>query len=163
MTDAEIKLRSQLESLRAFVADKFSKDFHYRGMQDFVLRHSRFFDPRLLPKGIGPGPIRQCYSNAFVRASLQRIPYVEGYALSSSGSLHLHAWNLDAEDFVIDTTWDPVGVAYLGVIFPDFVFRIFSADRKKHPIIDDWRHGWPLLRVPFEPLLLPDFQTTTPR
>jgi hypothetical protein len=151
MTDPQIELRSQLESLRGFVADKFPKEFHYRGMQDFVLRHGRFFEPRPVPKGIKPGPVGECYSNAFVRASLGKIPYVEGYAFSSCRSLHLHAWNLDAEDFVIDTTWNPIGVAYFGVIFPDFVFRIFGSDRKKHPIIDDWRHGWPLLQVPFEP------------
>jgi len=43
----------------------------------------------------------------------------------------LHAWNLDADGFVLDRTWNPHGRIYLGIIFPLVMIPI---KRDKHLI-----------------------------
>ena len=53
----------------------------------------------------------------------------------------LHAWNVDAEGSVIDSTWEPVGSIYFGVIFPVSIVR-----GAKTSVLDDWENGWPVLR-----------------
>ncbi len=92
--------------------------------------------------------LRHCYLNLFVTAMEENFRYVEGYALPASHNFPmLHAWNLDAEGFVVDRTWDPPGRAYLGVIFP--IERIPKGrGGKLYAVIDDWEHGFPVLRKP---------------
>ena len=73
-----------------------------------------------------------------VRTGLQ---YAEGYAVVGSKIPVLHAWNVDAEGFVVDSTWEPVGSIYFGVILPLSVVR-----RAKASVLDDFESGWPVLR-----------------
>jgi hypothetical protein len=77
------------------------------------------------------------------------LSYVEGYALLvDSTSPLLHAWNASPDGFAVDTTWEPVGRIYFGVIFPLSLVR-----RPKGSIpslLDDWVKGWPVLRKPFD-------------
>lgn len=119
--------------------------FHYLGIPDFLLREGQFFEPRPLPAGVDVLEIRHCYQNAFWTALQERLVYVEGYAVSSELDLPLlHAWNLDGDGFVVDRTWSPHGRLYFGVIFP-----LAAVPRKRgtqFPIIDDWEHGYPILR-----------------
>ncbi|PYU31189.1 MAG: hypothetical protein DMG31_12700 [Acidobacteria bacterium] len=53
----------------------------------------------------------------------------------------LHAWNVDAKGSVIDSTWEPVGSIYFGILFPVSIVRRANAS-----VLDDWESGWPLLR-----------------
>jgi hypothetical protein len=93
--------------------------FHYLGISDFILREGQFFEPRPLPAHISYLEFRHCYINAFRTALEENFVYVEGYAVSSSNDIPmLHAWNLDADGFVVDRTWNPHGRIYLGVVFP---------------------------------------------
>ena len=123
--------------------------FYYRGLPDFVLREGQFFEPRPLPKGIGHLEISHCYKNAFRTALEERCFYVEGYAISSSLDFPvLHAWNLDSEGFVVDRTWNPHGRVYLGVIFP---LELIPRKRgMQYAVIDNWEHGFPILRRPWD-------------
>jgi len=141
------KLLSDLAKLRDFMRGSIKNrgEFYYEGMQDFVLREGQFFEPRPLPAGIDFMEIKRCYQNAFQTALEERYVYVEGYALSAfHDGLHLHAWNLDPEGFVVDRTWNPHGRVYVGVIFP--LDAIPRKKGKQYPVIDDWEHGFPILR-----------------
>ena len=69
------------------------------------------------------------------------LEYAEGYAVVGSKIPVLHAWNVDAEGSVVDTTWEPVGSAYFGVILPLPIVR-----GAKTLVLDDFESGWPLLR-----------------
>ena len=124
---------------------KNPNQFYYQGMPDFILREGQFFEPRPLPAGIDHLEIRHCYKNAFHTALEESFVYVEGYALSASHNLPLlHAWNLAAEGFVVDRTWNPHGRVYFGAVFP---LAVVPIKRGKHyPVIDDWEHGYPILR-----------------
>jgi hypothetical protein len=73
-----------------------------------------------------------------MRTGLQ---YAEGYAVTGSKNPVLHAWNVDAEGSVIDSTWEPVGSIYFGIIFPSSIVR-----RARTSVLDDWESGWPMLR-----------------
>lgn len=112
-------------------------------------------------------PERQCYWNArkLVERSAGAIVYVEGFAMSNLGIPLLHAWG-EINGKVVDPTWradrgpvepaarlrqraaaPPADWAYYGVVVPDPP----PADAETASLIDDWHHGWPLLRVPATP------------
>lgn len=155
LTDLELSLRSQLEAMRD-ITDKLPSDYHYRGMADFVLREGQFFEPRSLPGEFNPGAAKHCFRNAALTALKRKLPYVEGYALRSvNDGPFLHGWNLDLQEFVVDTTWVPVSGAYLGVILPLLLF--FHA---KGSVLNDWENGFPLLREPWKGEAARDKQET---
>jgi hypothetical protein len=123
--------------------------FHYLGIPDFILREGRFFEPRPLPAQISNLKIGHCYLNAFRTALEEDFAYVEGYAVSSSNNIPLlHAWNLDADGYVVDRTWNPHGRIYLGVVIP--LTAIPRKRRTQYAVLDDWEHGYPVLRKAWE-------------
>ena len=149
MSESELhyRLLSHLAKERDLMSGQIKNpsQFYYQGMPDFILREGQFFESRPLPAGTDYLEIRRCYKNAFQTAVEESFVYVEGYALSASHNLPLlHAWNLDAEGFVVDRTWNPHGRVYFGVLFP---LAVVPIKRGKHyPVIDDWEHGYPILR-----------------
>lgn len=93
---------------------------HYRNGYDFVVREGRDYLPQPLPPAYPSLSPRSCYFNALLMAIERGLPYIEGYAIAFRGGPVLsHAWNADALDRAIDTTWSGrgAGVAYLGVPF----------------------------------------------
>jgi hypothetical protein len=136
MTDPQFCLRTYLEGARDF-AGKLPPQYCYRNVYDFVLREGRFFEPQPRPDSITLRHIGECFRNAFLtmmRTGLQ-------YAVSGRKIPVLHAWNVDAEGSVIDSTWEPVGSIYFGIIFPPSIVR-----RAKTSVLDDFESGWPVLR-----------------
>jgi hypothetical protein len=56
-----------------------------------------------------------------------------------------HAWCIDPEGFVVDTTWDE-GMDYFGVPFRiEYVRRIADARKEDYCLIDNKEMGFPLL------------------
>ncbi len=63
------------------------------------------------------GPMKNCYGNAGTAAlSRDGWSYVEGYATSFM-PIH-HAWCLDQDGVVVETTWPEPAEEYLGIIIP---------------------------------------------
>ena len=154
MTDASLlqdKLRSHLALERDLMSGRMKdpSQFHYKGIADFLLREGQFFEPRPLPAGIDYLEIKHCIKNAFWSTLQGRLFYVEGYAVSSANDLPLlHAWNLDHGGFVVDRTWNPHGRVYFGVVFPLAIIQRKRATQ--YSVIDDWEHGYPILRKPWD-------------
>ena len=140
MRIAKLKLRSALETLRN-ASGKLTGGYYYTGPADFILREGRFFDPKSLPTRIISGEVRRCFLNARRVTRVHGFSYVEGYALHANDIAILHAWNVDADGCVVDTTWIPSGKAYIGVAFPASVVT-----KWKGSLIDNWENGWPLLQ-----------------
>lgn len=145
--DPRYTIRSHLRLVRWPAAKSEHLGLAYRGPADFVLRHGRWWTPRPRPAGLPQAMPRACYGNAIGGAVLYGFRYVQGYAVHSAApDLPVpHAWNADAGGNVVDLTWNPVGIAYLGVEL--------SAERADDGTwngdadpLDDWRRGWPLLR-----------------
>lgn len=98
-------------------------DWEYRGVDDFVLRHGRSFEPSKKYDTIERGEMKQCYENASKLAmSSDAFTYVEGYANVMIPVPH--AWCVDDKDVVIDPTWeDSTKCQYFGVPFTDIYLR----------------------------------------
>jgi hypothetical protein len=136
----DTQLRASLETMRS-ASGKLRKGYFYTGPADFVLREGQFFRPKPLSRQTCRLEIRRCFENARLVSTAYGFPYVEGYALHESKIPLLHAWNLGNDGSVIDTTWRPVGRAYLGV-----VFSAIEMAKWRGSLIDNWKNGWPLLR-----------------
>ena len=145
------KFRSDLIKHRDFMLPSMKNPdrFHYKGIPDFLLREGQFFEPRPLPAGIKYMEPKHCIKNTYWTALRERFVYVEGYAmLDCSDTPIFHAWNVDRDGFVVDTTWNPHGRVYFGVIFPLAMIR--RKRRTQYSVIDDWEHGYPILCKPWD-------------
>jgi hypothetical protein len=147
VTDLQQSFLSTLEHMRYFCGNGLP-GYHYQGIGDFVLREGRFFEPKPLPVGLKRRPIGQCFRNALRTATKTGLRYVEGYALLvDSASPTLHAWNASPDGFAVDSTWEPLGRIYFGVIFPLSLVRRPKGSLLS--VLDDWQRRWPILREPF--------------
>jgi hypothetical protein len=140
MTDPQLCLRTYLEGARDFTG-QLPTEYRYRNVYDFVLHEGRFFKPRPRPDSITLRYIGECFRNAFLTMMITGLSYAEGYAVTGNKISVLHAWNVDAEGSVIDSTWEPVGSVYFGIIFPLSMVRRANAS-----VLDDRESGWPVLR-----------------
>jgi hypothetical protein len=70
------------------------------------------------------GRAKGCYKNA-TNAVLDcpAWRYVEGYAHHRLGIIAEHAWAVDEQGRVIETTWPDAGTAYFGVAFDEPALR----------------------------------------
>src|ERR1700731_952818 len=123
MTHPQSCLRTYLEKARDF-AGKLPTEYCYRNVYDFVLREGRFFEARPRPDHITLRHIGECFRNAFLTTMRTGLEYAEGCAVVGSKIPVLHAWNVDAEGYVIDTTWEPVGSIYFGIILPRSIVEL---------------------------------------
>lgn len=126
--------------------------YAYTGWPQFVRLEGREFEARPCPRRLHMRP-GYCYGNAIVTAVHEGLAYVEGMAIPSLNFPAVpHAWNLDAEGRVVDTSWAAVerqtpiaGRAYLGI-----AFSVRRADEATWDgdanVLDDWKRKWPLLR-----------------
>ena len=108
---------------------------------EVVERFGREF--RVAKRGTGGlGPLtRDCYSNAGATTMVRGLSYCEGWAWpNSDGSSPVeHAWNLDEEGFVVDRTWQPPGVRYVGVsISPTTLAGLILAANGYGPFLEEW-------------------------
>jgi hypothetical protein len=120
-------------------------------VEEYLVRYGVFMTPALLPLGVRPMPLSQCYENAFRLASRTKaFHYVEGIALGIM-PLH-HAWCVDQDGNVIDPTWairdqgdKPYGQAYFGVeLSLDEVRRSRRGGRLT--VLFDWVRDYPALQ-----------------
>ena len=153
-------LRARLEELRSRGRDLRLEGYAYAGAADFILREGQWFEPRPRPPAFERGQPAMCFGNAILLSARSGLRYVEGYALppdsvelvkglrvrvdDADQAVH-HAWNLDAEGRLIDTTWKEPGQAYVGV-----VFSVERADKATWDgdasVLDDYNRDWPLFR-----------------
>jgi hypothetical protein len=173
-----IELEDGSEGLRQYLEfsvearHRFFKNQHenrpYVCMEDFVLQEGTMFvefspwQPTLGGRNrYRPRMVQQCFDNAYkaALASRGRLRYVEGYAQSAFFPVS-HAWNIDADDLIVDTTWcgggedlgafrrpEP-GSAYMGVVF-DLNYVRKTRTKGNTSMIDRWEEGWPLLQQKF--------------
>ncbi|CAM5668423.1 hypothetical protein BOQ63_000250 (plasmid) [Streptomyces viridifaciens] len=90
-----------------------------------VLAQGRLFTPAPWPRSGAPrrGAPGRCHRNALRLARLLPGAYVEGYALTTEGTVRAHAWCATGDGTVLDPAWsEGASRAYLGVpMAPEFV------------------------------------------
>lgn len=123
----------------------FSPGLRYRNVEDFVLQRGRPMGARSpLSDEFPRDPPKQCFGNAYQRMMTGKLVYCEGFA--TGGILPVqHAWLIDLNCNVIDTTWR-TGTEYYGVEFTtEYVVRTVLT-RGSYGVIDYFEARWPLLR-----------------
>lgn len=136
MTDSESlsSLKFFLEAQATLMRKIHSKpDWKYGGFEELVLDCGTLIKAKPLPRNIKHGSPKQCYWNCqelvFKRKNLT---YVEGYAIAPQVSIPVaHAWLLTPEGYVIDPTWHPLGIVYLGVLLSTDWIKSFLELRKQ--------------------------------
>lgn len=149
------RLRSEL-AMFAGCGRMTPREYAYTGWPEFLQRHGEEFACAPCPRHLYMRP-GFCYGNAIMLATMAGLPYVEGFAVPREDMPAVpHAWNLDAEGRVVDSTWalgEDAGApadrrAYLGVRFA--VRRADEATWEGDScVLDDWKRRWPVLREPW--------------
>jgi len=148
--EARLMLTNYLELLESMVQPH--DGYVYRNAADFLLRHAVWYEPSRYPADVGQGMPKHCYGNAILLAATRSWKYVEGYALApilQQGAFPVHhAWNVDQQGQLVDSTWRNNGLAYYGVEF--------SVERAEEAtwdgdgsVLDDWLRGFPLFKEPW--------------
>jgi hypothetical protein len=129
-----------------------------RAFATFNLEHGREWESQPLPGGYPAGVPRGCFANSqkilFSKAGQREgLVYVEGFACSGSLSFPFpteHAWLVDPEGRVVDSTWEDPGIStYFGVPFnPDYVARTVMEAGVTCSMIDNFHDRWELVRNP---------------
>lgn len=94
------------------------------------MKYKKFTDIQALPDDMPQGKMGECISNTIDTAIECGLEYAEGIAKGTVGLWYRHAWNVDTDGSVIDTTWVPASIQYIGRIIPlkDKVRRVVEAE-----------------------------------
>jgi hypothetical protein len=112
----ELDLKLYLEQFRDLRKTMTDRSLPYYGMEDFLLQHGVWYRPTGTPPI--QGAPKSCFGNAWFAAVMHGVPYIEGMALAPRLPVPVHhAWNLDVDGKLADTTWMNEGLAYIGVQF----------------------------------------------
>lgn len=157
----EAAIREYLAMVRDVRGPEPPAGFHYRGIEDLLLREGRVFRPVELPRRYQrhAGPMKACFENTqrLVRRFPHELHYAEGYAVSSLFPV-LHAWAVDRDGQMVDPTWewragdqwhDPEAGAAIGLVFPTAVIVKPRRSGQSLSLLDDWTNRWPYLREPW--------------
>jgi hypothetical protein len=142
-----------------FAREDKIKDYQYKCPEHWTLVHGKPYQARKKPRGFRFGEKKCCYQNSMlaiidgrgVPTDREITRYCEGYSLRVMS--FSHAWNVDENDEIVDLTLrDPFHrefgtVQYFGVEFnPEWVLKIVNARKAWASVIDNWEHGYPLLK-----------------
>ena len=145
--DAQRYIRQHLEAVAQLMREMpRPTGYAFHSIDEWLLKHGRFWTPQPLPKRYRRGIPKWCFGNA-QRLALhsKTLRYVEGYAMSVI-PIH-HAWCVDANDRVIDVTWDHIAPAYFGVVFDRDAIRQFRRESRSNlSILHDYERDYPLLK-----------------
>jgi len=116
---------SELKQYLLRISETFTTQKTY---ESIFLKYGRAFEapacPR--PKGIRKGRDKVCFMNSYHLTDFG-YRYVEGFAVPDIGIQFpiQHAWVIDDNDNVIETTWAKSGLEYYGIIFErEFVDKV---------------------------------------
>lgn len=119
----------------------------YFCVMDFVLQNGKEWQPGTV---CWAKNALACYRHAAKAALRNRAyTYVEGYASHNVVPVP-HAWLVDPDGLVIETTWRKMGGSYFGIPFrTDYLRQQINATRR-YSLIDQWQDDWPTIRTPKE-------------
>lgn len=172
----EAKLRRLLTFWDQLRCEAMPADMHtwrYATSHGMMQQVGTVYHPQPLPPHVKPMTIKQCFTNSWYQAVINGLTYVEGYGYNDLGMAVHHAWNVDGDGRVLDFTWrwtdDPdanhlyTGHGILiGVPVPDDLLHAVWQKREYVGVIADFEHGFPALRLGWDPPTLRDFYDALP-
>lgn len=137
--------QNNLEKLTKKIAemvDRVNEDFperqiwEYGSFERVILEHGRNAEAKPRPENIKQGIPMRCYYNCQqLVLTNPNLTYIEGYAAPSQFESVVpisHAWVLDSKDgMIIDPTWEPFGLCYLGVAFSTAWLKLVWETRER--------------------------------
>jgi hypothetical protein len=87
-----------------------NREFRWQSYEELVLELGEVFEEAVLADQ--RGEMKQCYRNSWMAAE-PGLTYYEGFALSIIPVMH--AWLVNSDGVVVETTWEEVGETYIGV------------------------------------------------
>lgn len=137
-----------------------SNNLYYCGIEDLLLQEGQPFTKHGSYKNIKKDRIGQCYQNAFQLALYaEGYQYVEGVATHEGLIPMAHAWTVDEQGLVVDSTWKAKGVAYWGLAIPHDFLNAQVLATKHYGVLDDWPNGHPILQEKLDFEKLTNFYT----
>jgi len=146
----------RVEELREYLMtiSKFhslhNKKHRYNSPESFILNNGKEYS-KIHNYDLGKiGKPKQCYANAGTQAVESeyfktKFRYVEGYAFGSILPVS-HAWLIDNNEVVIETTWKSNGDAYFGVEIPMHYLRSITCKNNRwDSVIANYKMRFPLL------------------
>lgn len=129
LSQLKTSLEERVEQMRRYARS----DRQYCCFEELVLDCGVAMVAAPKPPKLKRGLPKSCYYNAQKIAFGGRgLTYVEGYALSADISMAFaHAWLTNDKGEAIDPTWEPPGVAYLGIPFSTAWVKAFLSDRHR--------------------------------
>ncbi|MDL5055403.1 hypothetical protein QQ056_17880 [Oscillatoria laete-virens NRMC-F 0139] len=116
--EARAQLRQYLEDRAALLRKmRGHLGWKYTGIEELILSYGVEMSAIPLPVNVPPGRQKTCYHTCQqLSFSRKDLTYVEGYALCAEVDFAVeHAWLMNSKGEVIDPTWNPPGLAYLGI------------------------------------------------
>lgn len=157
-----------LEERRVVLSGGYA-GLEYGSIAELVLREGRDYETVLRDSEHGhePDAPRECFRNAAMLSAMHsELSYVEGYASFGLGFAVMHAWCVDGEGRVVDTTWATPEMERLGDGVPEYrgielpgrlVYRAVRVTGV-YGVFDDYRNGFPALGIsPFSAEALLEF------
>lgn len=147
MNAAEQQLKQHLEQWVELKKGRIVNGAAYHGVEDFLLQHGVWYRAEMIPDY--QGAQKACFGNAMLIAMVRGYRYVEGYALAPKIPMPIHhAWNLDKQGRLYDSTWMNTALAYIGV-----EFSVGRADNAiwfdDATVLDNPRNRFKILREPW--------------
>ena len=121
-TEADKNLGKSLDTFNSLYERMKPKGYKY-STYSLLKSYGQYFTPQERPSWVKKGRDKECYRNAYnFVISHPEYTYVEGVAdcglLDSSFPIN-HAWAVDKEGKVIETTWSTPGRSYFGIPFEE--------------------------------------------
>lgn len=143
------EITDYLESMQRFYARVHDPrpEWKYQSYEELVLAKGKAYasPERARPKGVRKLADRLCYHNSIRRILDYGWRYIEGYAFGQVTVVQ-HAWCLDENDIVVETTWKEPGSAYMGVEFSREQIGIMITKTGVTGIFgNDWQNNFSLL------------------
>ncbi len=134
------KLVASLAEMLEGIKEDFTgrETWRYGSFEKAILEHGVSAPPKPRPPNIKRGVPTHCYYNCQqLVLKYQSLTYVEGYAVPQGFKFLMpinHAWVLDADGKVIDPTWEPFGICYLGIpMTTEWLKTVWDARYLKDP------------------------------
>lgn len=132
-TDSLSQLKSLLQQRVEQMRRYARPERKYCCFEELVLDSGVVMVAATKPPKLKQGLPKSCYYNAQkIAFGRKGLTYVEGFALSADIPMAIaHGWLMNDKGEAIDPTWEPPGVAYLGIPFSTAWVKAFLKARNR--------------------------------
>jgi len=146
VNEHEQNLLKEIQTYNRLISKCTRDGYRYASTYAFIEAEGRFWKTGV-PHKYARRQMMACYHNSACMVRRHKhLTYVEGIAIGIIPTAH--AWCVDPEGNVIDSTWESsIQLAYYGIPFNTEFVLDYLKKVKYTAFIDDWNHRWPLMKI----------------